>query len=77
MFLYVHVVDVVKVLLYVHRNRRFIRNGCFTSKETVGLLGTRTRVVVKVLLYVHRNRRFIRDGSPGCCRSVALRPKKP
>ena len=53
---------------------------CFTSTETVGLLGTgsqdghlgfHTAVSsvyhdrVEVLLNVHRNRRFIRDGSPG------------
>ena len=50
---------------------------CFTSTETVGLLGTGAQdghpdshtlvevVVVEVLLYVHRNRRLIRDGSPG------------
>ena len=53
---------------------------CFTSTETVGLLGTVAQDdhhdfhtapelwiwhVVEVLLYVHTNRRFIRDGSPG------------
>ena len=49
---------------------------CFTSTETVGLLGTSTSTFtqllssvilrsVEVLLYVHRNRRLIRDGSPG------------
>ena len=49
---------------------------CFTSTETVGLLGTGARDVQldfhtapelcpSALLYVHRNRRFIRDGSPG------------
>ena len=54
---------------------------CFTSTETVGLLGMGALdvhldfhtapelcckpVVVEILLYVHRNRRLIRDGSPG------------
>ena len=54
---------------------------CFTSTETVGLLGTGAQDVhlnihtvpelwekeleVEVLLYVHKNRRLIRDGSPG------------
>ena len=53
---------------------------CFTSTETVGLLGTgaqdghldfHTQLLssaerlVEVLLYVHRNRRLIRDESPG------------
>ena len=46
---------------------------CFTSTETVGLLGTEAQDVhldfhtapVEVLLYVHRKRRFIRNGEPG------------
>ena len=54
---------------------------CFTSTETVGLLGTGIQDVhfdfhtapelcvvyvdVEVLLYVHRNRRVIRDGNIG------------
>ena len=45
---------------------------CFTSTETVGLLGTEAQDVhldfhtapVEVLPYVHINRRIIRDGEP-------------
>ena len=47
----------VEVLLYVHRNRRFIKDGSPGRP--------RNFADVEVLLYVHRNRRFIRDGSPG------------
>ena len=60
-------------------NFRWLVKCCFTSTETVGLLGTGAQdghldfhtapelwiFVGWVLLYVHRNRRLIRDGSPG------------
>ena len=55
------------VLLYVHRNRRLIRDG--SQGRPPGLSHSfwalQPTVKVEVLLYVHRNRRFIRDGSPG------------
>ena len=57
-----------EVLLYVHRNRRFIRDGSAgrpPGLSTQLLSSDNSVVVVEVLLYVHRNRRLIRDGSPG------------
>ena len=53
----------VEVLLYVHRNRRFIRDG--SPGRPPRLSHSCVEHLVEVLLYVHRNRRFIRDGSPG------------
>ena len=58
----------VEVLLYVHRNRRFIRDGTqdvHFDFHTVPELCSAGRMLVEMLLYVHGNRRFIRDGSPG------------
>ena len=56
----------VKVLLYVHRNRRLIGDGePRTPTSTFTQLLSSVSVLVEVLLYVHRNRRLIRDGSPG------------
>ena len=61
-----------------YNNYAFMVECCFTSTETVGLLGTGAQdghlhfhtlvevvVVAEVLLYVHRNRRLFRDGDPG------------
>ena len=54
---------VLGVLLYVHRNRRLIRDG---RPRTATSTFTQLQIVVLgVLLYVHRNRRLIRDGSQG------------
>ena len=82
----------VEVLLYVHRNRRFIRDGspgrpprlshsswalgqamlkcCFTSTETVGLLGTGAQDV-------HLDFHTAPELWAKQCWSVALRPQKP
>ena len=57
------------MLLYVHRNRRLIRDGrpgrpprlSHSSRALISL----NRSCGWVLLYVHRNRRLIRDGRPG------------
>ena len=73
--------DVVNQCLEVGiTHHRSWLKGCFTSTETIGLLGTgaqdgvvnhclefgiTSQKLVEGLLYVHRNRRFIRDGSPG------------
>ena len=68
-------------LISPFENKKKITKRCFTSTETVGLLGTGAQVghldfhtapelwvftlVGWALLYVHRNCRLIRDGSPG------------
>ena len=57
-----------EVFLYVHRNRRFIKDvrEPRTSTSTfTQLLSSDRCVVFEVLLYVNRNRRLIGDGSPG------------
>ena len=52
-------------LLYVHRNRRFIRDGSpGRPPRPSHSFWALTALVGWVLLYVHRNRRLIRDGSP-------------
>ena len=59
---------VVQVLLYIHRNRRLIRDGSPGRPPRLSHSSWALScnvVVVQVLLYVHRNRRLIRDGSPG------------
>ena len=57
--------SLVRVLLYVHRNRRLIRDGePRTATSTFTQLLSSELVFAEVLLYVHKNRRLIRDGEP-------------
>ena len=49
----------VEVLLYVHRNRKLIRD---VSPGRPFRFSHSVSVLVEVLLYVHRNRRRIKDG---------------
>ena len=53
----------VEVLLYAHRNRRFIRDG--SQGRPPRHSHSSELWDSSMLLYVHRNRRFIRDGSQG------------
>ena len=59
------------MLLYVHRNRRLVRDGeprtatsTFTQLLRPMCACHVVVVVVEVLLYLHRNRRLIGDGEP-------------
>ena len=58
--------DGAEVLLYVHRSRRFIRDGSPGRPPRLShrSWALRSYDVAEVLLYVHGNRRFIRDGGP-------------
>ena len=52
------------VLLYVHRNRRLIRDGSPGRPPRLSHSFWALTASVEVLLYVHRNRRLIMDGRP-------------
>ena len=55
---------VAEVLLYVHRNHRFIRDGSPGRPPRLSL-SSWALCSRSMLLYIHRNCRFIRDKSPG------------